>query len=51
MELRLNSQDTKQLDVGQYYYDVEITLSNGYVDTVICATDGKPNFKVTPEVY
>lgn len=50
MELKLDSADTKQLDVGSYYYDVQITLTNGFVDTFINAKEGKPNFKVTPEV-
>lgn len=50
MELRLDSADTKQLNVGSYYYDVQITLTNGFVDTFIEAKEGKPNFKVTPEV-
>ena len=51
MELRLDSADTKQLNVGSYYYDVQITLAgNGFVDTFIEAREGKPNFKVTPEV-
>lgn len=50
LELRLNAADTEQLDVGEYYYDVEIQLTNGYIDTIIEATAGKPNFRVTVEV-
>ena len=50
MELRLDSSDTKQLAVGKYYYDIQITLTNGFVDTFIEPQKGKPNFEVTPEV-
>lgn len=50
LELRLDDQDTEQLEVGSYYYDVEIVLTNGYRDTIIEATEGKPNFRVTVEV-
>ena len=50
LELRLDAQDTEQLEVGEFYYDVEIQLSNGYIDTIIEATAGKPNFRVTVEV-
>ncbi len=35
MTLRLDPADTKGLKFGSYYYDVEVTLSDGRVDTVI----------------
>lgn len=33
--LQLDPEDTKPLDIGEYRYDIEITLSNGVVDTFI----------------
>lgn len=35
MQLKLDPEDTKELDFGQYRYDMEITFSNGDVDTFI----------------
>lgn len=45
LELRLDPEDT-DYPVGDYYYDIEITLTNGFVDTVV----GPCKFKITPEV-
>ena len=33
--IRLNPDDTKDLEYGTYYYDVELTQSDGFVTTVI----------------
>lgn len=44
--LQLDADETKQLPVGEYRYDIEITLSNGVVDTFIPWS----KFKVTEEV-
>lgn len=46
LELRLDPEDTKELDVGTYWYDVEITLNNGFVDTFITPT----KFILTDEI-
>ena len=35
MQLKLDPEDTKELDFGQYRYDIEITFANGDVDTFI----------------
>ncbi len=35
MELKLDPEDTKELDFGQYRYDMQITFANGDVDTFI----------------
>lgn len=43
--LRLNPQDTKKLPFGKYHYDIEITMSDGFVDTFL---DGA--FYLTAEV-
>lgn len=47
MILRLDPDDTKSLDFGNYFYDIEITFANGIVDTFI------PNskFVLAPEVH
>ena len=34
--LELQPSDTKSLDFGPYYYEVQITFANGDVDTFIC---------------
>ncbi len=47
MTLRLQPEDTKSLDYGTYYYDIEYTSVEGYVDTFI----GPASFKITEEVY
>jgi uncharacterized membrane protein YkoI len=47
MELRLESEDTKQLEVGAYVYDIEITMGDGIVDTFI----DRQKFIVTDEVH
>lgn len=44
--LRLESEDTKKLEPGDYRYDVQITLSDGTVDTFITWS----KFIVTEEV-
>ena len=33
--VRLNPDDTKDLEYGTYYYDVELTQADGFVSTVI----------------
>lgn len=45
LELRLDPQDTN-FPVGEYVYDVEIELTNGFVDTVV----GPCRFKITDQV-
>lgn len=35
MVLRLDPSDTKDLPFGNYVYDIEITMEDGYVDTFI----------------
>lgn len=45
--LRLEAEDTKKLTPGEYRYDIEITLSDGTVDTFI----DRKKFIVTEEVY
>lgn len=44
--LRLDPEDTKSLNFGEYVYDIQITFADGIVDTFI--TNAK--FKITPEV-
>lgn len=44
--LRLESSDTKELDFGDYVYDVQITFADGSVDTFITPS----TFRLTPEV-
>ena len=44
--LRLDPSDTKDLDFGDYVYDIQITFADGSVDTFITPT----SFKLTPEV-
>lgn len=46
MTLRLAPNDTKSLGFGSYVYDIEVTFSDGYVDTPI----NNANFELTPEV-
>ena len=45
--LRLEAEETKRLKVGDYVYDIELTTSDGYVDTFI----DRAVFEVTEEVY
>ena len=47
MILELEPSDTKNLQFGNYIYDMQITFADGRVDTFI--TEAK--FKITPEVY
>ena len=47
MILRLESADTKSLEPGEYRYDIEITLSDGTVDTFI----DRQKFIITEEVW
>lgn len=47
MTLRIDPEDTKTLSYGTYYYDIEYTSEEGYVDTFI----GPSSFKLTEEVY
>lgn len=46
MMLRLAPEDTKSLPFGNYSYDIEVTLSDGRVDTVI----SNAYFILKPEV-
>lgn len=45
LELRLDPEDT-DLPVGEYWYDIEVVLTNGFTDTVV----GPAKFKITPQV-
>ena len=47
MLLELEPEDSKPLGFGNYVYDVEITFSDGTVDTFIT----KKKFKLTEEVH
>lgn len=47
MVLKLDPEDTKQLEYGKYVYDVELTKANGDVDTFIT----KGTLALTEEVY
>lgn len=42
----LDPADTEDLPVGSYVYDIEVTMANGDVDTVI----NRAVFKIVPEV-
>ena len=44
--IKLNPDDTKNLQYGTYYYDVELTQSDGFVATVI----GPQKLIVEPQV-
>ena len=46
MTLRLAPRDTEPLPFGSYFYDIEVTLANGTVDTVI----NNAIFLLVPEV-
>lgn len=46
MLLRLEPEDTKPLDFGTYVYDIQITYSDGSVETPI----KEASFTLTPEV-
>ena len=46
MQLKLEPEDTKELDFGQYRYDMQITFANGDVDTFI----ENAVFIINPEV-
>jgi hypothetical protein len=45
--LQLDPEDTKNLAFGAYKYDIELTTSDGAVDTFI----GPATFTLTEEVY
>lgn len=45
--LQLDPADTKPLGFGDYVYDIELTLANGYVDTFIY----EAKFTLAPEVH
>lgn len=47
LELLIDASETEPLEVGNYWYDVEITHSNGFVDTFI----GPNKFVITDEVF
>ena len=46
LTLKLDPPDTEELDFGRYVYDVEVTLANGTVDTIL----NNKNFIILPEV-
>ena len=46
MVLAFDPEDTKDLDFGEYVYDIELTFANGIVDTFI---NNEP-FIIAPEV-
>lgn len=45
-EIRISPEDTKNLEYGQYVYDVQVTMANGDVATVIPPT----TFNILEEV-
>lgn len=45
-EIRISPDDTKNLEYGQYVYDVQVTMANGDVATVIPPT----TFNILEEV-
>ena len=47
LKLILVPEDTKPLDFGKYWYDVELTKNDGTVDTFI----GPERFYITEEVH
>lgn len=47
MILQLDPEDTKPFGFGEYVYDIQITFSDGTVDTFIANT----KFKLEPEVH
>ena len=47
LRLILIPEDTKPLDFGKYWYDVELTKNDGTVDTFI----GPERFYITEEVH
>ena len=47
LQLVLVPEDTKPLDFGKYWYDVELTKNDGTVDTFI----GPERFYITEEVH
>lgn len=46
MELTIEPEDTKDLDFGEYVYDIQITFNDGTVDTFIETA----TLNLTPEV-
>lgn len=50
ISVTIHSHDTESWDYGEYVFDVQVTLANGDVDTIIAPTDGEPNFFLTDEV-
>ncbi len=47
LQLILLPEDTKPLEFGKYWYDVELTKADGTVDTFI----GPERFNITEEVH
>ena len=47
LQLILIPEDTKPLDFGKYWYDIELTKADGTVDTFI----GPEKFYITEEVH
>lgn len=50
-EIRLEQQDTKELDFGRYVYDIQLDTADGDTFTVIgVESTSARNFVLTPEV-
>lgn len=47
LQLTIEPEETKKLDFGKYWYDIELTTEDGFVDTFI----GPAAFIITKEVY
>lgn len=47
LQLTIEPQETKKLEFGKYWYDIELTTEDGFVDTFI----GPAAFMITKEVY
>ncbi len=47
MELHIDPGDLDHLPFGDYWYDIEITLTNGFRDTFL----GPAKFKLLAEIY
>lgn len=47
LQLIINPEDTKDLEYKTYYYDIQLTTVDGFVDTFI----GPAKFRITEEVY
>ena len=47
LQFTIEPEDTKKLEFGKYWYDIELTTDDGFVDTFI----GPASFMITKEVY